>query len=380
MSTQYVGPLLTLPRRHCFDDLKPYQCLEEKCSEADATYARLKQLRAHYVRLHPHDPLMTTMGSCPFCAVTVTQKLRFDHVGRHMEEIAYATVNQQYQDWQFYSESASEVTSLPARERTRRQAQLGYNRSNVHKQQPENQTSKTDPVPRQGPPIPIASEPSISKSPVPSSKPIGAWMSLSKSGDKTNSRTVGTASRKEKKQSVRANSPANRESPRSIVSQDPKWVPGAPLPTLPKHPGPPQKNEPPKSTSRTIVESELPLRLAAPAAPTPESFEDPTSTEPRGFRCVLCPKVTDLSLLREHYYTRHVPCCGVPFRLGRDDHSFAVHLYAHCSKLRGPELAYTQRAIELTIFEGPWSRKSSHDKHLMDAFEKEYCTPSKTST
>ena len=364
-------------RRHCFDDLKPYQCLEEGCSDADATYARLKQLKVHYVRLHPYAPLMTTMGSCPFCAVTVTQKLRFNHVGRHMEEIAYATVNRQYQDWQFYSETASEVASLPPRERMGRQAQQEPNRSNVQKQQPDKQPSKIIAFPRQGPPIPISSKPSFSESPVQSSKPIGAWLSLSKSGEKSNSRMVGSTSRKEKKQSVRATSPAKKESPRSTVRQDPKPVTGVPLHTLSKHLGTSHTEEPANSTSRTIIGSGLPLRPAAPAAPTPESFEDPTSTVPKQYRCVLCPRVSRLSRLRQHYWTRHVPCCGVPFQRDRDDRSFAAHLYAHCSKLWGPEYSDTRHAIEVSILEGPKAQKALRDKHALDAFEKEVYTPSK---
>ena len=99
-------------RIHVFGDLKPYQCLEETCPQADTTYASLRELRKHYANVHTLAEI-TRAGpaSCPLCSEELTSSnihTRFKHVGRHMEDIAFAVVPRQFEDWTFYSESSAD--------------------------------------------------------------------------------------------------------------------------------------------------------------------------------------------------------------------------------------------------------------------------------
>ena len=95
-------------RNHVLEDLKPYQCLEESCDRPDSTCAHLKDLRHHYRTCHPAAQILGhKITPCIFCAelLPALPRLRFSHVGRHMEEIAFAVIPRQYEDWEFYSES-----------------------------------------------------------------------------------------------------------------------------------------------------------------------------------------------------------------------------------------------------------------------------------
>ncbi|KAL9607335.1 MAG: hypothetical protein Q9167_007743 [Letrouitia subvulpina] len=110
-------------QKHVLYDLKPYQCLEEACLEEDATYASLHELKAHYIDMHPRAEIVyksetNQFMSCPFCNEILEPlpsrsppssvlRSRFKHVGRHMENIAFAVVPRQYENWEFYSESTS---------------------------------------------------------------------------------------------------------------------------------------------------------------------------------------------------------------------------------------------------------------------------------
>lgn len=106
---------LTLCRFHVLDDLEPYQCMEINCPCADATYNRRLGLEDHYARLHPSASIMSTeLYTCLFCDEVVYGKpsTRFSHVGRHMEEMAFAIVPRQYEAWEFYSDAGTSVRSI----------------------------------------------------------------------------------------------------------------------------------------------------------------------------------------------------------------------------------------------------------------------------
>lgn len=82
------------------------------CPQADSTYASLRELKKHYVNLHTSAEILP--ASCPFCSEDISEEIsssslhaRFKHVGRHMEDIAFAVVAHQYEDWKFYSESST---------------------------------------------------------------------------------------------------------------------------------------------------------------------------------------------------------------------------------------------------------------------------------
>ena len=100
--------LLTFSKNHVLEDLTPYQCLEEACPEAVLLYPTLKQLRRHYSACHSTVPLLSDDSiACVFCGEVLPAlvPMRFRHIGRHMEEIAFAVIPRQYEDWEFYSDS-----------------------------------------------------------------------------------------------------------------------------------------------------------------------------------------------------------------------------------------------------------------------------------
>ena len=99
-------------QHHVLQDLEPYQCMEERCESSDVTYARLGLLRKHYLDCHSEAIMVSTESwKCIFCEAELAENMnlaeRFRHVGRHMEELAFAVVPHQYEDWQFYSDHGS---------------------------------------------------------------------------------------------------------------------------------------------------------------------------------------------------------------------------------------------------------------------------------
>ena len=86
-------------------DLRPYLCTFEDCTlGGDKTYASRGLFTAHESLCHDwHN------NPCPFCQETVSaynRRSRGRHLGRHMEEIAFAVVPKAYEDWEFYSDSS----------------------------------------------------------------------------------------------------------------------------------------------------------------------------------------------------------------------------------------------------------------------------------
>ncbi|KIW92185.1 uncharacterized protein Z519_07169 [Cladophialophora bantiana CBS 173.52] len=80
------------------------------CSTAESTYSGLQELRQHYHQEHGAADILHVMFlPCPLCSQKLDSELRarFKHIGRHMEDIAFAVVPHQYVDWEFYSESAT---------------------------------------------------------------------------------------------------------------------------------------------------------------------------------------------------------------------------------------------------------------------------------
>ena len=92
-------------------DLRPYLCTFEDCARGDKTYARRKFFSLHESSRHDwHN------DSCPFCQETLSlynNRSRDRHVGRHMEEIAFAVVPKAYEDWEFYSDSSGDIPRRP---------------------------------------------------------------------------------------------------------------------------------------------------------------------------------------------------------------------------------------------------------------------------
>ncbi len=97
-------------RRHVLADLRPYLCTFPDCSLASETYI----FRAKYVEheVYTHDILenriLTDGIICLFCGERIrATDDRSQHVGRHMEEIAFSVVSKPYDKWSFYSDSSS---------------------------------------------------------------------------------------------------------------------------------------------------------------------------------------------------------------------------------------------------------------------------------
>jgi len=54
--------------------------------------------------------------SCLFCGERLSDLMyseRYQHIGRHMAEIAFGFVTKPYEDWEFYSDSSSNTGRGP---------------------------------------------------------------------------------------------------------------------------------------------------------------------------------------------------------------------------------------------------------------------------
>ena len=62
----------------------------------------------HSVKIPDPDPTENVNLECPFCNEDIGFDLieRVRHIGRHMEEIAFAIVTKPYEEWDFYSDSS----------------------------------------------------------------------------------------------------------------------------------------------------------------------------------------------------------------------------------------------------------------------------------
>lgn len=121
-----MEPLLTiLARKHVMRDLRPYVCTARECDHATKPFPSLNRYLTHEIDAHEidaHELYRLKRSSdreskiqesivCIFCGEQTEagkgDNARGRHVGRHMEEIAFAVVPKAYEEWEFYSESSS---------------------------------------------------------------------------------------------------------------------------------------------------------------------------------------------------------------------------------------------------------------------------------
>ena len=100
-------------REHVLADLRPYICIYKECKKAEKDYPSRSEFVDHEVFGHEiPDPLWVKFEgvNCPFCGETLQNSAteRGRHIGRHMEEIAFAVVTKPYEAWEFYSDSTSD--------------------------------------------------------------------------------------------------------------------------------------------------------------------------------------------------------------------------------------------------------------------------------
>jgi hypothetical protein len=107
-------------RKHIFEDLRPYQCVEASCQSASETYSTCTKLLKHMKEQHPNSELLTVKElACPFCQEELPAKKqqRLKHVGGHMEEIALSAITGAFEeDWKFYSDSEKYLSSVCGQE------------------------------------------------------------------------------------------------------------------------------------------------------------------------------------------------------------------------------------------------------------------------
>ena len=105
------------------DDLRPYICTHSECPQADTQYTSRVHFIEHELQKHEgaslyEEKTLTSKPhttSCCFCREQFPSRDKTQlgrHVGRHMEEIAFAIVPKTYEVWEFYSDS-SEGQPLP---------------------------------------------------------------------------------------------------------------------------------------------------------------------------------------------------------------------------------------------------------------------------
>ena len=99
-------------------DLRPYICTYADCPTAEQSYDSRSSFLNHE-HLHELDKMIRDsegLGlppkliekACLFCGEIQlgNSNERAQHVGRHMEEIAFSVVTKPYEDWDFYTESS----------------------------------------------------------------------------------------------------------------------------------------------------------------------------------------------------------------------------------------------------------------------------------
>lgn len=107
-------------RTHVLQDIQPYVCTVEDCDEAMTQFNSRRAYILHEIRRHELKPedfnsdllerklRQSAAGVCVFCGEQTGGKdnNRQKHIGRHMEEIAFAVVSRSYEEWDFYSDSS----------------------------------------------------------------------------------------------------------------------------------------------------------------------------------------------------------------------------------------------------------------------------------
>ena len=97
-------------RKHVMSDLRPYVCTLPDCTTPEQLYSSRSSFLNHE-RLHKLGKNLKNIfvGACLFCGEMLSKanlRERAEHVGRHMEEIAFSVVTKPYEDWDFYTESS----------------------------------------------------------------------------------------------------------------------------------------------------------------------------------------------------------------------------------------------------------------------------------
>ena len=136
-----VNMLIDVYRKHVLHDLRPYLCTYQDCPTADETYASRARFRNHlYHECLSHErefskvdddpertastacagptkpkndtPTQENAMTCIFCREVLsamTRNNRAEHLGRHMEEIAFSVVTKPYEEWEFYSDDSTKA-------------------------------------------------------------------------------------------------------------------------------------------------------------------------------------------------------------------------------------------------------------------------------
>ena len=86
-------------------DLRPYLCTFPDCALASETYISRSRYFEHEVLAHdlPEKRMFTDPIVCLFCGerIRVGDDIS-QHVGRHMEDIAFSVVSKPYNEWSFF--------------------------------------------------------------------------------------------------------------------------------------------------------------------------------------------------------------------------------------------------------------------------------------
>ena len=122
MSNSSISNIRLTPcsRKHVLADLRPYVCLFRDCDLADEQYIskfewllhedlnHITEFGAGHFRAGKKPDQPSELLLCPFCGERMDrgELARGKHLGRHMEEIAFAVVTKPYEDWDFYSTSS----------------------------------------------------------------------------------------------------------------------------------------------------------------------------------------------------------------------------------------------------------------------------------
>lgn len=104
-------------RRHVLNDLRPYICTFQDCTIANESFASRAGFLDHEMLVHGRFTLDRLVDfdsdgiACLFCGEVLSKAWSkrdeyARHVGRHMEEIAFAVVTKPYEEWDFYSDSS----------------------------------------------------------------------------------------------------------------------------------------------------------------------------------------------------------------------------------------------------------------------------------
>ena len=105
------------------NDLQPYICTFPNCDGTPQTFPSFRQSLSHEILQHEtteYEEMVSTYSKfmtyirekrrasvvCHFCGKHTIRGEK--HIGRHMEEVAFAVVTKPYEEWEVYSDSLSD--------------------------------------------------------------------------------------------------------------------------------------------------------------------------------------------------------------------------------------------------------------------------------